>query len=603
MPIDWTWYPWLSGIRRKMDEIGWGGATIDDAWTSTTSTRSSDKINSEINSIWDSKVYVSVWPSASYDYTTDGTNDEVELQAAIDAVNSVWGGTVYFDWTLTIDNDVNVKDYVTLSGFNWSSSKIKRANSNTIARILLTNNDYAVLKNFQYDGNKANNSIAFSWIVVPSSAPSPTNIKIENLWVHDCWESTSVDYAAGIDCFWTTNLHIVGCKTEWNAHYWINTYECTNVVVERNICNENWRHWIWWAGNTNITWSKNICIDNWDQGIWTRNNTRFSIIGNIVGYTSGSTSQIIGIQVKSEVSWGGNDIAEWGEVVGNVVYGVTCDTNNWLGIYLQGSASNNISIYANQVTWCDYNCYISNWSDLSVKHNTFSYSKYYDVYDSGSSNSHIDHNTCNDFKKNSIYSSWQRGSINFNDFHSEALDTNATYYAITYYNRTYTEIQGNTGDTLGGANALAGVIKLTGQYAWHITVFDNKAKTNITIVAKDANYGELWAGNNREYNNKWIAESSVVTVTATTYDIPYNKDTILCDTTSNAITVNLPEAWELAWRIINIKCIDATNPVTIDWNGSETIDWWLTYDITEENVSVTIQSDGSNWYIVSIYTV
>jgi hypothetical protein len=44
----------------------------------------------------------------------------------------------------------------------------------------------------------------------------------------------------------------------------------------------------------------------------------------------------------------------------------------------------------------------------------------------------------------------------------------------------------------------------------------------------------------------------------------------------------------------------ASNTLTIDPDGSETINGSSTYAITNNNATVTIQSDGSNWYVTSI---
>ena len=73
---------------------------------------------------------------------------------------------------------------------------------------------------------------------------------------------------------------------------------------------------------------------------------------------------------------------------------------------------------------------------------------------------------------------------------------------------------------------------------------------------------------------------------------------ILCDCTSNAITVNLPTAVGNQARL-TIKKIDSTaNTVTIDAAGSQTIDGGLTSVISAQYSSITVVSDNSNWHIV-----
>ena len=91
---------------------------------------------------------------------------------------------------------------------------------------------------------------------------------------------------------------------------------------------------------------------------------------------------------------------------------------------------------------------------------------------------------------------------------------------------------------------------------------------------------------------------SVVTKTAA-YTATAGDDTILCDATSGAITVNLPTAVGISGKKYDIKKIDSTsNSVTIDPDGTETIDGETTIVIIGENDNYTIQSDGTNWRII-----
>lgn len=94
------------------------------------------------------------------------------------------------------------------------------------------------------------------------------------------------------------------------------------------------------------------------------------------------------------------------------------------------------------------------------------------------------------------------------------------------------------------------------------------------------------------------SRKAIETITAASDTLDSDNYTVLCDTSSNAITINLPASTSHTGRIYNIKIIDATNNVTIDPNGSETIDGSSTLTLSTLNDSVTIQCDGSNWYII-----
>jgi len=75
--------------------------------------------------------------------------------------------------------------------------------------------------------------------------------------------------------------------------------------------------------------------------------------------------------------------------------------------------------------------------------------------------------------------------------------------------------------------------------------------------------------------------------------------TILADASGGNVEVNLPNAQNYEGRICNVKKIDASaNAVSMIDLTPNDIDGALSKDISIQWVSVTIQSDGSNWYII-----
>lgn len=107
---------------------------------------------------------------------------------------------------------------------------------------------------------------------------------------------------------------------------------------------------------------------------------------------------------------------------------------------------------------------------------------------------------------------------------------------------------------------------------------------------------QLWCDTSTDilygYGNRISTKTGNYTITSEDY-------TILCDTTSGAIVVSLLAASSVSGHIYNIKKIDAgANSVTISANGSNTIDGNATKVITTPFVSITIQSNGTNWYIL-----
>jgi hypothetical protein len=72
----------------------------------------------------------------------------------------------------------------------------------------------------------------------------------------------------------------------------------------------------------------------------------------------------------------------------------------------------------------------------------------------------------------------------------------------------------------------------------------------------------------------------------------------LCDATSGAITVNLPTAVGNTAMFTIKKTDSSANSVTIDGNGSETIDGATTCIITNQYNAALIVSNNTNWSLI-----
>lgn len=96
--------------------------------------------------------------------------------------------------------------------------------------------------------------------------------------------------------------------------------------------------------------------------------------------------------------------------------------------------------------------------------------------------------------------------------------------------------------------------------------------------------------------------NEVVFSTSADYTILDNDDytTILVTTGGTNKTITLPTASANSNRLLKIKKIDSgAGFLIIDGEGSETIDGATTQTFTKEGDSLSIQCDGSNWFIVS----
>jgi hypothetical protein len=111
--------------------------------------------------------------------------------------------------------------------------------------------------------------------------------------------------------------------------------------------------------------------------------------------------------------------------------------------------------------------------------------------------------------------------------------------------------------------------------------------------------GQVTKEVNLSVNGSLAAGNRTIT---TDYAMPPTGETedyvILADATSGNITVTLCPASGQKGRILIFKKIAGNNSVIIDANNSETIDGSLQYWLSTIYQSITIQSDGSNWYII-----
>jgi len=94
--------------------------------------------------------------------------------------------------------------------------------------------------------------------------------------------------------------------------------------------------------------------------------------------------------------------------------------------------------------------------------------------------------------------------------------------------------------------------------------------------------------------------SMTITTITSNYTLTAADNTILANTTSGAITVTLPTPGNIAGRIYTIKKIGTgglDNELTIT-PPSGTIDGGTNYKIYNDWTYVTLQTDGTNWYII-----
>jgi hypothetical protein len=233
-------------------------------------------------------------------------------------------------------------------------------------------------------------------------------------------------------------------------------------------------------------------------------------------------------------------------------------------------------------------------------------------------------------KYNSTSGDWENGSVAYSEVTgTPTLATVATTGAYSDLSGTpslatvattgaYSDLTGTP--TLGTAAALDvgtsanNVVQLNGSA--QLPAVDGSQLTGISATVAALNdIGDVSAAapNNGDviaYNSTtgdWEAAAQGVSVPSVTVSSPSADQTLSAPsgieeayiyTPSTDITVNLVAAATCGsgfkYQIKN----RSTNTITIDPNGSETIDGSSTFDISAQEASVTLITDGSNWFII-----
>jgi hypothetical protein len=128
---------------------------------------------------------------------------------------------------------------------------------------------------------------------------------------------------------------------------------------------------------------------------------------------------------------------------------------------------------------------------------------------------------------------------------------------------------------------------------------ENVSPAQIGLIVYDSSLGAF-----RGYNQAglWtkLSNDNVVNTVTTSGAIPVTWETTLSDTSSGSITLTLPTAASVPGRVYTFKKISASNILTIDGYGTETIDGQLQVNLISNNSIIQVMSDGSNFRIKEV---
>lgn len=174
------------------------------------------------------------------DYNTDGTADNIEIQSAINAVNSLGGGTVFIKSGIySISNTMTIPSNITIAGVG-NSTVLTLANASNVH--LFTNADTTngnsgiIIRDLRADGNKANQTSAGVFVQMDATGTNTNNnIRFENLWLVNMYQMGM--NPKGIRGLFINNILFENCGSSTLDHS-LYIIRCTqfeiNNIVSRN---------------------------------------------------------------------------------------------------------------------------------------------------------------------------------------------------------------------------------------------------------------------------------------------------------------------------------------------------------------------------------
>lgn len=122
-------------------------------------------------------------------------------------------------------------------------------------------------------------------------------------------------------------------------------------------------------------------------------------------------------------------------------------------------------------------------------------------------------------------------------------------------------------------------------------------------LVNNATDADLWGG---YLNDNWDSVDALFPLTTSAKSSSFNVGatefnyTYLIDASGGTVTATLPAVANVyAGFTVRFKAIDASNTITLDGNGSETIDGSTTVTLIADDDLIQLTCDGSNWQITS----
>jgi hypothetical protein len=215
--------------------------------------------------------------------------------------------------------------------------------------------------------------------------------------------------------------------------------------------------------------------------------------------------------------------------------------------------------------------------------------------------------------ENSFFGTWA-GTSNTSGYYNTFLGVNSGYSNTTGIKNLYlgnfsgqNNISGNNNVFIGesaGKNNITGCNNVfIGNMSGANETGGNKLYIENSNSSSPLIYGDF-SKDSISVNGKLNVNGSVsfaITIqTGCSYTVASNDYTILCNP-STVMNINLPPGLNAKGRIYIIKKLSSTgsNNITINPNGTETIDGAASNILSTQYESIMIQSNGTNWFIIA----
>lgn len=222
-------------------------------------------------------------------YICDGEDDQVEIQAALDALPSQGGTVMLLEGNYNITATINVLQRATLQGQGYGTHL--DANGPDVDTVIQITGDNAAVRNLRIEvaagagtaGNRPTLIYATSrkWVVIEGCYLKGDN-SVENDWVaarqngvwfSACKESKVINCyvegnpLSGITLNNSTECAVIDCTVKETGYYGIRVLYSSRTLVVGNRCLEN-EVGICLIGSARPTVTGNVCNTNNRTGIW-----------------------------------------------------------------------------------------------------------------------------------------------------------------------------------------------------------------------------------------------------------------------------------------------------------------------------------------------